>query len=127
MDHDFDDATRLSRYCWMRDERHPGTTVVRLAGEFDLSSEGRFQEELGRVMDNGTNAFLLDLRGLEFIDSTGLRMLVQIDALARQDGFDFTVLCGNGQVREVLRITGLDGLLPLVDPAGAVPPSDSPV
>ncbi len=111
----------------MRDEYHTGTTIVHLSGEFDLSSEDRFKEELGRVMDSETQTFVLDLRGLEFIDSTGLRMLVQLDALARQDGFDFSVLCGNGQVREVLRISGLDGVLPLIDPSGAVPPSDSPV
>jgi anti-anti-sigma factor len=89
--------------------------------------EKRFQEELQRRLDGDMNTFLVDLRDLRFIDSTGLRMLVQIDALSRQDGFDFTVLCGNGHVRRVLRETGLDGILPLVDPAGAVPASDSPV
>ena len=73
------------------------------------------------------DTFLLDLRGLTFIDSTGLRMLVQLDAVARHDGFDFAVLCGYGQVREVLRATGLDGMLPLFDPDGTVPASDSPV
>lgn len=127
MHHNGDDATRLSRHCSMRHEYHAGTTIVHLSGEFDLSSEDRFKEELGRVMDSETQSFVLDLRGLEFIDSTGLRLLVQLDALARQDGFDFSVLCGNGQVREVLRISGLDGVMPLIDPSGVVPPSDSPV
>jgi len=123
-----DDApTRLSDYCSLRSEHHLGTTIFRLAGEFDLASDERFQEELGRRLDSEVSTFLVDLRGLQFIDSTGLRMLVQIDALARQDGFDFAVLCGDGQVRQVLRDTGLDGILPLVDPACAVPASDSPV
>ena len=45
----------------------------------------------------------------------------------REAAFDFTVLCGNGQVRRVLRESGLDGVLAVVDPSGAVPASDSPV
>jgi anti-sigma B factor antagonist len=124
---DGDAPIRLSNYCSLRCEQHLGTSIFRLAGEFDLASEDRFYEELGRGLHSDTQTFLLDLRGLGFIDSTGLRMLVQIDAVARQDGFDFAVLCGDGQVRRVLRETGLDGLLPLVDPAGAVPAADSPV
>ena len=70
---------------------------------------------------------MLDLRGLEFIDSSGLQMMVQMNAFAQQDGFEFVVLCGRGQVRRVLRESGLDGLLPVVDPAGEVPLSDSPI
>jgi anti-sigma B factor antagonist len=124
---DGDAPTRISRYCSLRCERHLGTTIFRLAGEFDLACDERFQEELGRWLDSEVTTFLLDLRGLEFIDSTGLRMLVQIDTKARQDGFDFALLCGDGQVRRVLRETGLDGMLPLVDPAGAVPATDSPL
>jgi anti-anti-sigma factor len=121
-----DVATRLSDYCGMRHEQHLGNTIIRLSGEFDLSSEERFQSELGRLLDSETQRLVLDLRGLQFIDSIGLRMLVQIDALAREDRFDFTILCGDGQVRAVLSAAGLDGVLPLIDPSGAVPASDTP-
>ena len=69
---------------------------------------------------------VLDLRGLDFMDSTGLRILIQIDARARNDEFRFVILCGDGHVRHVLRESGLDGVLPLVDGTGAVPASDSP-
>ena len=112
----------------MRTEQHLVTTIVRLAGEFDLACEPPFREVLGRVLDRHTETFLLDLRGLQFMDSTGFSMLVQIDALARRDDFDFAILCGDGMVRRVLKETGLDGMLPVVDPlAGLLPPSDSPV
>ena len=112
----------------MRSERHLGTTIVRLAGEFDLTCTEPFEDEIGRVLDGETRIFILDLRGLEFIDSTGLTKLVELDALARSDGFDFTILCCEGLVRRVLRETGLEGLLPVADPlGGTVPASDSPV
>jgi anti-anti-sigma factor len=71
---------------------------------------------------------VLDLRGLEFIDSIGLRMVISVDASARSDGFGFAVICNDdGPVRRVLRETGLDAILPVIDPSGAVPAADSPV
>jgi len=123
-----DSAVHLGRYCSLRSERHLATTIVRLAGEFDLTCREAFEEELKRVVDRDTVIFILDLRGLEFLDSTGLTMLVELDALAREYAFDFTILCGEGLVRRLLRETGLEGLLPVADPLGGlVPHSDSPV
>jgi anti-anti-sigma factor len=112
----------------MRTEQDFSTTIVGLAGEFDLTCEEPFQDEFGRVLGGHPDALVLDLRGLDFIDSTGLRMLVQISNRSARDGFGFTVLCRNGRVRDVLRLTGLDGVLPLIAPRGGmVPASDSPV
>jgi stage II sporulation protein AA (anti-sigma F factor antagonist) len=108
----------------MRVEQHLDTCIIRLHGEFDLSCDEHFQVELGRAIDEQTETLVLDLRGLEFIDSTGLRMLVQLDRLAERQGIDFTVLCADGQVKFVLKETGLDRILPIVDPAGVVPRSE---
>ena len=121
-------AIHLAKYCSMRSERRLATTIVRLAGEFDLTCAEPFEAELGRAIDRETRIFILDLRGLEFIDSTGLTTLVELDARSRDYGFDFTILCGEGLVRRVMRETGLEGLLPVADPLGGiVPASDSPV
>jgi anti-sigma B factor antagonist len=101
---------------------------VRLAGEFDLRCEEPFRHELGNVVENETARVVLDLHALEFIDSTGLGVLVQIHALARNDGFDFAVVGARGGVHEVLSMSGLAGLLPMMDERGApLPSSDSPV
>jgi anti-anti-sigma factor len=124
---DDDSAITLAKLCSMRVEQHLDTSIIRLQGEFDLSCEERFQAELDATIDEQTETLVLDLRGLEFMDSTGLRMLVQLDRLAQRDGIDFSVFCGNGQVRMVLRETGLDGILPVVDPAGVVPRSESAI
>ena len=122
-----DTPIQLARHCSIRAEREGDNAIVCLAGEFDLGCEERFRAEIESALDGHVGTFLLDLRGLTFIDSTGLAMLVQIDALARSDGFDFTVLCGDGQVRRVFEQTGLDGVLPLIDHNGQVPASDSPI
>jgi anti-sigma B factor antagonist len=110
---------RLASYCSLRIERHFDTATIWLTGEFDLACEERFLEELGSTLDSLTETLVIDLRGLKFIDSTGLRMLLQIDSASKNDGFDFVVLCGNGAVRRVFKETGLDERLPLVDPSGA--------
>jgi anti-sigma B factor antagonist len=121
------ETKRLAQLCSARVERDLDTVLIRLHGEFDLACERPFLEELEGALDGQTRALVLDLGALKFIDSIGLRMLVTLDAHARADGLDFTVLCGEGEVRRVLRKTGLDGVLPLVGPSGRVPPSDSPI
>ena len=120
-------VVQLARYCSMRTERDFDTIILRLSGEFDLDCEERFRDELEAAMGEVARWLVLDLRGLEFMDSTGLRVLVQIDARSRSDDFQFVVLCGEGHVRRVLRESGLDGVLPVVDRYGRVPASDSPV
>ena len=117
----------LSTICSARAEQHVDTTIVRLYGEFDLSGEERLNVLLEELADERPATLVIDLRALTFIDSTGLRVLVSVMNDASRDGFDFAVLCNEGSVRTVLRETGLDGFLPVIDPAGAVPPADSPV
>jgi anti-sigma B factor antagonist len=120
-------GTPLSSICSVRAEQHLDTTIVRLYGEFDLSGEQPLQALLEDLADAKPTTLVVDLRGLTFIDSTGLRILVSLMNDAAREGFDFAVLCSEGSVRSVLRETGLDGVLPVIDPAGAVPRSDSPV
>ena len=118
---------RLAQFCSMRVEQELDTVLIRLHGEFDLTCEEPFREELASALDEDTTSLVLDLCALIFIDSCGLRMLVTLDRATSEDGLDFTVLCGEGNVRQVLRKTGLDGLLRVIGPSGAVPASDSPV
>ena len=111
----------------MRVEQQLGAVLIRLHGEFDLSCEEPFRQALACALDKDTTSLVLDLCALTFIDSAGLLMLVTLDAASREDGLDFTVLCDEGHVRQVLRAAGLDGVLRVLGPSGAVPNSDSPV
>jgi anti-sigma B factor antagonist len=118
---------RLAQLCSMRVEQQLDTVLIRLRGEFDLTCEESFREELTQSLDEGTTTLMLDLRALTFIDSVGLQMLVTLNRASGEDGLNFTVLCGEGHVRQVLRETGLDGVLRVIGPSGPVPASDSPV
>ncbi len=88
---------------------------VALEGELDLSSALLFDEELRRIEedDAAPETVVLDLSTLKFMDSTGLRLLMDLAGAARKDGITFGVLPGDGPPRRLLRITGLDVRLDL--------------
>jgi len=107
---------QLSHSCSVSIERDADAAVIRLEGEFDLSCEDCLRAEVARITAWQPNAVVVDLGDVTFIDSHGLRMLLELDAAARRDGFELTLGRAEGQVRSSLRITGLDLLLPLAEP-----------
>src|SRR3989449_5481748 len=94
-------AKRLAQLCSMHVEQQLDTVLIRLHGEFDLTCEEPFRDELASALDADTTILVLDLRALTFIDSCGLRMLVTLDRATSENGVDFTVLSGEGHVRAV--------------------------
>ena len=57
---------------------------------------------------------MLDLRGLSFIDSTGLRLLVALHQRAQRDGFQLTLVAPAAPADRAIRLSGLDQALPFV-------------
>jgi anti-anti-sigma factor len=93
---------------------------VRLAGELDMAGVDRFERLLTADPAPGTATFVLDLRGLTFIDSSGLRALIMADQRVRADGGRFVVVKGSDRVNQVLEMTGIARQIELVDR----PPTD---
>ena len=88
------------------------TYVVRALGELDLDHAEEFQSAIERAVDSDAAKVIVDLDGLWFIDSTGLRALV---AAAKYDAdgvgrLRFTR--GTGDVAAMFRLTALDHTLP---------------
>ena len=71
---------------------------------------------LASAHQNGNRAVVLDLRGLDFLDSTGVRLLLHWHKLAQQDGFEFAVVAGSDGVQRPLDIAGVTKVLRFVDP-----------
>jgi len=93
-----------------------GTTVrLTLEGELDIASAGQVERELARIERNPPARLVLDLRGLAFMDSTGLRIVVSADARAREDGRRLVVVRGPEAVHRIFRMTRLDERLEMVD------------
>ena len=95
-----------------------GTCHVVLTGELDIATHGEAEAKLRQAQESGASVIVLDLRGLSFMDSTGLRLLVQADLRAREAGQRLAIVRGPDAVHRVLEITGLDAKLDLIgDPA----------
>ena len=92
-----------------------GTATLRLTGELDLAGQETFQNGLGKIESQPLRELFVDLRGLTFIDSSGLRMLITTLRDSRERGLDLAFIKPEGQVREVLEATRLMDELPLVD------------
>ena len=116
-----DSTTKLSHQFSVSAERRIGRLTFGLHGEFDLSCGETFQQALAAAIDDRVTELVVDLRGLSFIDSTGFNALLYLRARAERDGFDFVVLCGEGHVMRVLKLVGLDELLPVVNPSAVLP------
>jgi anti-anti-sigma factor len=93
---------------------------VTLRGELDISSAPRLEEDLRRIEAEGPPLLILDLAKLDFMDSTGLRLLIAADSRAREAGRRLVIGQGNEMVQRVLRLTRLDERLEIVDDPGAL-------
>lgn len=92
-----------------------GQTRMALVGELDIASAPQFEEGLKKVEANGPGVLVLDLRKVEFIDSTGLRAVIAADERARGAGRRFVLVRGTPAVERVLSVTQLDQRLDIVD------------
>jgi anti-sigma B factor antagonist len=101
-------------------EQHPGHTRVILIGELDIASSGELEEQLAAIEVDSPATLLLDLRRVDFIDSTGLRALIAADERARSAGRRLAVVRGPDAVAHLLAVTQLDQRFEMVDDPDAV-------
>jgi anti-anti-sigma factor len=91
-------------------EQDAGTFVILVEGELDMNTAAELERELEEPLATPDSSLLIDLSRCEFIDSTGIALIVRAWQLRRDSGF---ALCGVGdQVKRVLGITGLDETIP---------------
>ncbi len=80
---------------------------IHLHGELDMSTAPRLREELVRLSSDGAMAVTVDLSSLEFVDSTGLSVLITGLKRLREKGGDLALRSPSPVTRRVLEITGL--------------------
>lgn len=100
----------------IRAEREPNELyVVELYGELDLSGIETVEAELRRVELTDVEQIIVDLSGLDFIDSTGIRVLLEAETRSRQGSDRLSFLRGQGSVERVLKLVQADSLLTFMD------------
>jgi anti-sigma B factor antagonist len=97
------------------DVRHGQDRVVLgLRGELDLASAPLLETEIENASNGTEEAVVLDLQELQFIDSTGLRIILSAHERAKERGQDFALTHGSQQVQRLLSITGVGEHLRLI-------------
>lgn len=81
----------------------------------DVACQEPFAEAVEQCLARGTTDLMVNLSELSFIDSSGLRMLIELWDGSRGNGLEISILQGTGQVRRTMEIAGLDNFLPIAD------------
>ena len=83
-----------------------GAVRVSLQGELDLASARTMEERLAAIEEQAPARVVIDLSGLVFMDSSGLRVLLLADSRARERGFELVLAPGPEPVQRVFEMTG---------------------
>ncbi len=92
-----------------------GASVIGVSGELDLASSPALEEALEGAFAADTRLVIIDLRALEFMDSTGLSILVKAHQTAEDGGRQLYLINGPPQVQRLLSLTGVSERLALID------------
>ncbi|MGZ4104703.1 MAG: STAS domain-containing protein [Actinomycetota bacterium] len=92
----------------IRTVEQPSTSTVHVSGELDLTSAPQLEAALIRAEQAPVGTIVLDLSGLEFMDSSGLRLVLSADKRARESGRELLIVPGPEQVRRVFQVTRVD-------------------
>jgi anti-sigma B factor antagonist len=97
-----------------------GDALISLTGELDLSGTTALEEEVDRLVEeDGVRRVVFDLRELEFMDSSGLRMVALAERRLRAAGRELALVRGRDAVQRVFELTRMDEHLTFVDDPGA--------
>jgi anti-sigma B factor antagonist len=98
----------------------PDGWVLAVHGEVDLASVSALQTALDAMARVGFVRLVLDLRGVSFMDATGLRAIIAADLRARQGGRQLILVC-RGQVKRLFELAGVARHLNLSESVSTAP------
>lgn len=90
------------------------TATIKVTGKLTVATSPELEDEVRRLADTAVN-YDIDLSGLEYISSAGLRVLVSTQKLAAQRGGSIRLLQPTEDVNEVFEMTGLSEVMTIVD------------
>lgn len=90
-----------------------GSVILGLRGEIDLASASLLRQELEDVARSSSRRIVFDLAALDFIDSTGIRALLEAQDHADSNAHALVLTNVPRHVRRLFRITGIDAHIPI--------------
>ena len=96
-----------------------GHAVLAVSGEVDVATAPPLRQKLIGLIDDGWKHIVVDLEGVDFLDSTGLGVLVSVLKRLRTNEGDLHLVCTRSQILKVMEITGLTSVFPIFDTVDA--------
>lgn len=96
-----------------------GAHIIRLSGEIHVSTAPDFAQRLSATIESGKTAIVLDMSAVEFIDSTGLSVLLNGLRLVTAMHGRMALVCANPTVLRLFQITSLDTTFDIFDDRSA--------
>src|ERR1700759_3110327 len=93
----------------------PGCTVIAVSGEIDVYTAPQLRERLISLVEAGSCQLIVDLEAVEFLDSTGLGVLVGGLKRVRAPAGWIDLVCPQSRLLRIFRITGLDKVFSFYD------------
>ena len=95
------------------DDTHSPFTVLAVKGEVDVYTAPRLREKLVELVSQGKHQIVVDLEGVDFLDSTGLGVLVGGLKRVRAHEGSLRLVCTQERILKIFRITGLTKVFPI--------------
>jgi stage II sporulation protein AA (anti-sigma F factor antagonist) len=106
----------MSELATVEFEERDGVFVARLKGEIDMTNADELSRLIGRSVSNAALGIVLDLSGVMYLDSAGIRLLFELGNRLRQRGQRIGLAVGEeAPLRKVLRLTNVAGLMPVFE------------
>ena len=96
-------------------ERRGATAILRLAGELDILGADQVNSCIDELSGNSPDEVVIDLSGVSFMDSSGLRSLIQARALAPKADWSVKLVRGPEQVQRIFDLTRMDAFFEFTD------------
>ncbi|HEX4482204.1 MAG TPA: STAS domain-containing protein [Solirubrobacteraceae bacterium] len=99
---------------------HDGETGrLTLLGELDIATVPLVEEAVDAILQGGTQRLMVDLSGLGFVDSSGLRLFIVLHQRSGDEGWTLALTRPEPQAQKVFRLSGVEEDLPFVEDASA--------
>lgn len=103
-----------------------GWAVVKVRGQLDVATAPDFRQLLVEAAFGDAHGLVVDLDGLQFLDSIGLGVLVGALKRARTHGTSFALVCSQERILRLLDLTRLSEIVTIVDTVDVLPRPDPP-
>jgi anti-sigma B factor antagonist len=102
------------------DSAHDADTArLELSGELDLATVAQLERAVDTALARGARTLVLDLAGISFVDSSGLRLFIVLAQRASADGWKLSLTRPQSQAMAVFQVSGVEQSLPLAEKPSA--------